>query len=143
MSTIIDSNNVDAQDQILPTHGFHSLFQKMNNERLTFYDIMFMKKQNPNEPLHLLITKGASACKKIMLMFLIEGLLCFYNKHFNHIHFLYKKDYSWCTLIFFNGTIIDSNIYIHFNCQYLAFLHLEWLDNLITKYDQLQLMVPR
>jgi hypothetical protein len=36
MSTIIDSNNVNAQDQILPTHGFHSLFQKRNNERLTF-----------------------------------------------------------------------------------------------------------
>jgi hypothetical protein len=38
-----------------------------------------------------------------------------------------------------NGTIIDSNISI--NCKNLAFLHLEQLDNLITKYDQLQLMV--
>jgi len=56
-----------------------------------------MKKQNPNEPLQLLITKGVSACKKIMLMLLIKGLLCFYNKHLNHIHFL-KKHYSWCTL---------------------------------------------
>jgi hypothetical protein len=43
----------------------------MNNERLTFYDIMFMNKQNPIEPLHLLNTKGVSACKKIMLSFLL------------------------------------------------------------------------
>jgi hypothetical protein len=26
------SNNANAQDQILSTHEFHSLFQKMNNE---------------------------------------------------------------------------------------------------------------
>jgi hypothetical protein len=32
MSTIPYSNNVDAQNQILLTHEFHSLFQKMNNE---------------------------------------------------------------------------------------------------------------
>jgi hypothetical protein len=32
MSTILDLNNVGAQDQILPTHEFHSLLQKMNIE---------------------------------------------------------------------------------------------------------------
>jgi len=57
------------------------MFQKMNDERIIFYDIMFMKEQNPNEPLHLFIIKGVSTCQKLMLMFLIQGLLCFYNKH--------------------------------------------------------------
>jgi hypothetical protein len=38
-------------------------FKIMNNEHLIFYHIMFMKKQNPNEPLHLLITKGVSTLK--------------------------------------------------------------------------------
>jgi hypothetical protein len=32
MSTIPNSNNVNAQNQILHTHEFHSLRQKMNNE---------------------------------------------------------------------------------------------------------------
>jgi len=42
ISTILDSNNVDAQDQILPTHEFHSLFQKMNIERHFIFDeVMF------------------------------------------------------------------------------------------------------
>jgi hypothetical protein len=45
ISTILDSNNVDAQDQILPTHEFHSLFQKMNIERHFIFDeVMFLKK---------------------------------------------------------------------------------------------------
>ncbi len=44
MNTILDSNNVDAQDQILPTHKFHSLLQKMNIEQhLMFDNIMFRK----------------------------------------------------------------------------------------------------
>jgi len=46
MSTIPNSNNVDTQDQILPTHEFHSLFQKMNNEQhFTFLDIIFRGKK--------------------------------------------------------------------------------------------------
>jgi hypothetical protein len=45
MSTILDLNNVDAQDQIFPTHEFHSLLQKMNIEQLfIFVDVMFRKK---------------------------------------------------------------------------------------------------
>jgi hypothetical protein len=43
---------------------------------------MFRKKQNPNEQLHLFIIKGADACKFLILMLLIQGLLCFYNKYF-------------------------------------------------------------
>jgi hypothetical protein len=46
ISIILDSNNVDAQNQFLLTHEFHSLFQKMNNEQcLVFYDVMFRKKK--------------------------------------------------------------------------------------------------
>jgi hypothetical protein len=46
MSIILDPNNVDAQNQILLTHEFHSLFQKMNNEQcLIFYDVMFRGKK--------------------------------------------------------------------------------------------------
>jgi hypothetical protein len=33
VSTILDSTNIDVQDQIMPTHQFHSLLQKMNNEQ--------------------------------------------------------------------------------------------------------------
>jgi hypothetical protein len=44
MSTIPNSNNVDAQDQILPTNEFHSLLEKMNNKCLIFDDIVFRKK---------------------------------------------------------------------------------------------------
>jgi hypothetical protein len=46
MTTIFNSNNVDTQDQILPTHEFDSLLQKMNIEQhFIFDDVMFRKKQ--------------------------------------------------------------------------------------------------
>jgi hypothetical protein len=32
VSTIFNSTNIDVQDQIMPTHEFHSLLQEMNNE---------------------------------------------------------------------------------------------------------------
>jgi hypothetical protein len=42
MSTIPNSNNVDAQNQIFFTHEFPSLLQKMNNECcLLFNDVIF------------------------------------------------------------------------------------------------------
>jgi len=44
VSTIFNSTNIDVQNQIMPTHEFHSLFQKMNNERLIFDDVMYRKK---------------------------------------------------------------------------------------------------
>jgi hypothetical protein len=53
----------------------------MNVECLIFNDLMFRKKKNSNEPLHLFITKGVGINKFFMLMLLIEGLLHFYNKH--------------------------------------------------------------
>jgi hypothetical protein len=37
--------NIDVQDQIMHTHEFHSLLQKMKNEQcLIFYDVMYRKK---------------------------------------------------------------------------------------------------
>ncbi len=82
MSTIFNSNNVDAQDQIFFTHEFHSLLQKMNNERcLLFNDVVFKIKQNPNEPLHLFIITHVGKSKTFMLMLLIQGLFYYYNKH--------------------------------------------------------------
>jgi hypothetical protein len=69
MTTILDSNNVDAQDQIFPTHEFHSLLQKMNIEQhLIFYDVIFRKKQNPNEPFHLFIIEGVGTNKTFTLI---------------------------------------------------------------------------
>jgi hypothetical protein len=61
-----------------------------------------------------------------MLMFFIQGLLCFYNKH-PQLDPFFKKNYSWYTLkkkININGTIIDSNLYILFNCNDLVDLYI-------------------
>jgi hypothetical protein len=45
VSTIPYSTNIDVQDQIMPTHEFHALLQKMNNEQcLIFDDVMYIKK---------------------------------------------------------------------------------------------------
>jgi hypothetical protein len=44
VSTILDSTDIDVQDQIMSTHEFRSLLQKMNNEQcLIFYDVMYKK----------------------------------------------------------------------------------------------------
>jgi hypothetical protein len=40
-----------------------------------------------------------------------------------------------------DGNTIHSNLSIPLNCKDLPSLSLEWLDSLIKKYDQLQLMV--
>jgi hypothetical protein len=37
--------------------------------------------------------------------------------------------------------MIHSNIFIPFNCKDLPSLSSEWLDNLVLKYDQLQLTI--
>jgi hypothetical protein len=88
VSTIPNSTNIDVQDQIMLTHEFHSILQKMNREQhLIFYDVMYRKKQNPNEPIHLFITRGVGS---FILMFLIQALICFYNKH-PHSYLFIKK----------------------------------------------------
>jgi hypothetical protein len=56
VSIISNSTNIDIQDQIMPTHEFHSLLQKKNNEQcFIFDDVMYRKKQNSNEPIHLFV----------------------------------------------------------------------------------------
>jgi hypothetical protein len=90
VSSIFDSTNIDVQNQIMPTHEFHSLFQKMSNENFIFYDVMYRKNQNPNEPIHLFITRGASIGKTFTLMFIIQALICFYNIH-PQLYLLKKK----------------------------------------------------
>jgi hypothetical protein len=79
MSTIPNSNNVDAQKQILPTHEYHSSFQKKDNEcHLIIDDAIVRKKQNPNEPLHLFFIKGVGTCsgKKFFQELFKEGHVC-------------------------------------------------------------------
>ncbi len=62
----------------------------MNNEFFLFDDVMFKKKQNPNEPFHLFIIKVVDTCKTFTLMLLIQTLLHFYNKH-TQLNLLKKK----------------------------------------------------
>jgi hypothetical protein len=40
-----------------------------------------------------------------------------------------------------DGTIIHSSLFIPFNCKDLPSLNSKWLDDLVKKYDQLQLIV--
>jgi hypothetical protein len=81
VSIIPDSTNIDVQDQIMPTHEFHSLLQKMNNQQHLYLMMSWTKKkkQNPIEPIHLFIIGGAD--KTFILMFLIQALIRFYNRH--------------------------------------------------------------
>jgi hypothetical protein len=44
VSTNPNSTNIDVQDQIMPTHEFHSLLQKMNNEQCFIFDDVLYKK---------------------------------------------------------------------------------------------------
>ncbi len=60
VSIIFYSTNLDVHDQILLTHEFHSLLQKMNNEQCFIFDCVIYKKQIPNEPIHLFIIRGVS-----------------------------------------------------------------------------------
>jgi hypothetical protein len=82
VSTTPYSTNIDVQDQMMPTHEFHSLLQKMNSEQcLVFDDVMHQKKiKNPNETIHLLITKGVGTSKNFTLILLIQVLIHFYNR---------------------------------------------------------------
>jgi len=144
ISNIFNSTNIDVQDQIMPTHKFHSLLQKMNKEHFIFYDVMYRKNQNPNEPIHLFITGGASIGKTFTLMFIIQALICYYNIH-PHLCLLKWKVLlmAYIRKIIFNidGTIIHSSLFTPLNCKGLLSLNLEHLDNLVKKYDQLQLIV--
>jgi ribosomal protein L27 len=69
-----NSNNIDGKDHILH-------IQKMNSECLIFDDFMYREKKNLNEKTHLFITKNVNIGKNFTIMFLIQVLLHFYNKH--------------------------------------------------------------
>jgi hypothetical protein len=129
VSIIPYSTNIDVQDQIMPTHEFHSLFQKLNNEQcFIFDDVMYRKKQNPNEPIHLFITGGASTNKTFTLMFLIQNLISFYNRH-PRSNLLKKKAllmaYIGKTTFNIGGIIVHSSFSIPLNCKDLPSLSLE------------------
>ncbi len=86
---------------------------------------MFKKKHNANESLHTFITGGASTSKTFISMPSIQSLLCFYNKHPQLD--LYKKKalllaYIGKTTFNIDGTIIHSNLSIHFNYKDLSSL---------------------
>jgi hypothetical protein len=71
-------------------------------------------------------------------MFLIQALICFYNRH-PHLDLLIMVYIG--TTFNIDGTTIHSSLSIPHNCKYLPSLNSEWLDNLVKKYDQLQLIV--
>jgi hypothetical protein len=86
------------------------------------------KNKNPNEPIHLFTTRGASTCRTFTLMLLIQALICFYNRH-PHLDLFKKKAlfmaYIGKTTFNINGTKIDSSPSLPFNCKDLPPLNLE------------------
>jgi hypothetical protein len=77
-------------------------------------------------------------------MFLFQALIHFYNRHPN-LNPLKKIALfmAYIRKVAFNidGIIIHSSLSIPINCKDLPSLSLEQLDNLVKKYDQLQLIV--
>jgi hypothetical protein len=55
VSTIPDFTIIDVQDQMMPTHEFHSLLQKMSNACLIFNDVMYRKKFQMNQFIYSLL----------------------------------------------------------------------------------------
>jgi hypothetical protein len=110
----------------MPTHEFHSLLQKMNNERFIFDDVMYGKK-NPNEPIQLFIIRGAGISKTFTLMHLIQDLIFVYNRHpqFDPLKKLLFMAYVGETTFNIDGTIIHSKKFILFNCKDLPSLSSE------------------
>jgi hypothetical protein len=81
ISIIIDSTNIDVKDQIMLTHDSIHYFKKWIMNVLYLMMSCTKKKQNPNEPIHLFITRGVGTGKTFTLMFLIQALIFFCNKH--------------------------------------------------------------
>jgi hypothetical protein len=96
----------------------------MNNGCLIFDDVMFRKKKIPNEAHHLFIIGGADTCKIFILMHLIQGLLCFYNKY-SQLDSSKRKilfmAYTRKTTFNIDGITISSSISIPLNCQDFSF----------------------
>jgi len=77
-------------------------------------------------------------------MFLVQAFICFYNRHPNldplkkialFVAYIRKATFN------IDGITILSSLSIPVDCKDLPSLKLEQLDNLIKKYDQLQLIV--
>jgi len=83
------------------------------------------KNKNPNEPILLLIIINSSTSKTFTLMFLIQALICFYNRH-PHSNPLRKKvlPMAYIGKIAFNidGIMIHSSLFIPPNCKDLSSL---------------------
>ncbi len=85
----------------------------MNNECFVFDDVMFKKKQNPNEPFHLFIIRAVNTCKTFTLMLLIQTLLHFYNKH-TQLNLLKKKTLFMAYIGKKHLRLIDHNLFKYF-----------------------------
>ncbi len=83
------------------------------------------RKQNPNEPIHLFIIRGADIGKTFTLMILIQALICFYNRH-PHSDPLKKKvllmAYIGKTTFNIDVTTIYSSLSIPLDCKELPSL---------------------
>jgi hypothetical protein len=81
--------------------------------------------KNPNEPIHLFITRGVGICKTFTLMLLIQALIHFYNRH-PHSNPFFKKNlpmaYTGKTTFNINRTTIHSSLSIPLNCKDLPSL---------------------
>jgi hypothetical protein len=103
-----------------------------------------IEKINPNEPIRLFIIVGVGTNKTFTVMFLVQALICFYNRHTN-LDPLKKivlfMAYTRKATFNIDEITINSSLSIPVNCKDLPSLSLEQLDNLVKKYDQLQLIV--
>lgn len=85
---------------------------------------MYRKKKNLDEPFDLSMNRGANTSKTFTLLFLIQGLLCFYNIH---LHSTISKETLFVTYIRkttfdIDRATIHSSPSIVFNCKDLSSL---------------------
>jgi hypothetical protein len=90
------------------------------------------------------LTCGASIGKTFTLLFIIQGLLCHYNKQL-HVDPLKQKAlfkaYTSQTTFNIDGTTIHSTLNIPLNCKHLPSLTFERLDILSKTYSDFNLLV--
>jgi hypothetical protein len=76
-------------------------------------------------------------------MFLIQALICFYNRH-PHLDLLENKvlfmAYTRKATFNIDGITIHSSLFIPLNCKDLPSSSLQRLDNLVKKYDEISLI---
>jgi hypothetical protein len=83
------------------------------------------RKKNPIEPNYLSITGDVGTSKNLTLVFQIQALICFYNRHLQS-NPLKKKvlfmAYTGKTTFNIDGITIHSSLSIPFNCKDLPSL---------------------